>query len=73
MEDIKTLFEVNKNREIEIVTRGDRGFTGTVEDVQDNHVLFDCKDGRYCIFYRQIIFVKLGISGDPHAGDHRVN
>ena len=60
MEDVKTLFEVNKDREITIVTTGDRGFSGKVENAQDNHVLFKCEDGTYCIFYQNIICVKLG-------------
>ena len=62
MDDIKMLFQVNTGREIKINTVDEREFLGKVEeaeDAQDNHLLFRCDDGTYCIFYRHIIFVKL--------------
>ena len=59
MEDIKTLFEVNKGKRVDILLSSGMSISGEVDSVQENHVAIKSGGSLFCVFYRQIIYVRL--------------
>ena len=60
MEDIITLFNVNQGKHVNVLVSTGKEVSGEVESIQENYVEIKSGNFLFCVFYRHIIYVRLG-------------